>query len=484
MRGMGNLGELLQPDFHGRDLPLFSDGLGLDEAQQMIVRTLLEDYSENFDRALEPVTASMQELGPALFRSFMSPETRDRMRRAFESAQEEIAKRAEQEGQLSQEQMQALVEAQMTRTLSEIRDAREASGEDAEARRIMGQMITTFDSWRATRLGLRQTFIDNLRAQLAPAQSAAWPKFERKLDRVKGLPQGRLSGESTDLLRLVDQMDLEEVELTAAAEALEGYQVRLADALRSRSEYFAQSEPRLLRAMQEMDIKTGLDIVRRQVQFRIRVRDVNEEFRPIIAAALPEDVREQFVAAALRESFDRVYRRSRVDEVLEFIDGLELSPEVRAQVEALEAAFRQEEAIANDRLVALMKREEPQEQVRQAERFAGFMSGDFGGGRGGFRGFGPDPDDPVRVAFRERRDMGEKFIERLAAVLSPEQAEQLPQQERRTLGGGFENLPPEMRARILERVDSNGNGRIDPEEQEAAARMFRERFRGGPGQAE
>lgn len=428
---------------------------------------------------MAPVTASMQEMGPALFRSFMSPESRDRMRRAFESAQEEIVKQGEQGAPLSPEQAQAVVEEQMAKAVEELRAAREASGEDAEARRIMGEMIATFDSWRTARGALRQAFIDNLRAQLTSAQQAAWPAFERELERVKGLPLGRLSGESTDLLRLIDRLELADEERAAIASVLEGYEARLVEALRSRAEFFAQSEPRLFRAMQEMDVKAGLDIVRKQVQYRVRVRDVNEEFRLTIASGLPEDMRAEFTARALEESFDRIFRPTRVDEVLEFVRGLELSPEIVAQVDALEIAYLQEFNAANEKLIALMKKEEPLEQVRQAERFAGFISGDMGGGRGGFRGFGGDADDPVRVAFRERREMGDEFIERLAAVLTPEQAEQLPQPERRSLGGGFDNLPPELRTRILERVDTNRNGRIDAEEQEAAAQFFRERFRGG-----
>jgi len=480
MRGPGNLGELLQPDFLGRDLPMFTTGLSLDEAQESIVRVLLEDYTENFEAGIAPVNESMQELGPALFRSFMSPENRDRMRRAFETAQEEIAKRGEQGAALAPEQAQAVIEEQMVKAMEEVRAAREASGEGAEAKRIMGEMISTFDSWRAARGALRQTFIENLRAQLTVGQQAKWPAFERELGRVKGLPQGRLSGESTDLLRIVETLELSEEELAAVASVLEGYEVRLAEALRNRAEYFAQSEPRLLRAMQEMDVKTGLDLVRKQVQYRVRVRDVNEEFRGLISAALPADVKDEFVRLALEESFERVFRPTRMDQVLEYVRGLELSPEVIAQVDALEVAYRQEFNAANEKLMALIKKEEPLEQVRQAERFAGFMTGDMGGGgRGGFRGFGGDADDPVRVGLRERRELGETYIERLAAVLTPEQAEQLPQADRRSLGGGFDNLPPELRTRILERVDTNRNGQIDPDEQEAAARFFRERFRGG-----
>jgi hypothetical protein len=363
------------------------------------------------------------------------------------------------------------------KVIEEVRKARQASGEEQQTKQVMGQMIEKLEAWRAQRAKLREQLVSGVKAQLRDDQATRWPTFERKLDREKTLTRGRLSGESTDLLKVVDRLELDDVTLAGAKEILGNYELRLAEALKARNDYFAQSEPRLMRAVQELDVKTGLDIARKQVQYRIRLRDVNEEYRPLIAAALPAEVAAKFNEEALRDSFERVFRPTRADEVLEYVRSLDLPSEIVQQIDAIEQAYRQELKTMNEKLVSITKKEEPQEQIREAERFAGFISGNFQPRRGG----GNDAGDPVRDGFRDRRDMAEKYIERLATVLTPEQAANMPKRERRAFGGGFDNLPPEMRDRIMQRVDTNGNGQIDPEEQDAAQRLFRERFGGGGG---
>lgn len=480
-RGAGGFGEAMQPEFAARDMPLFVEGLTLDEGQMPIVEALLTDYVAAFELGLEPVSATMQEVGPQIMRSFMSPETREKFRGAFEGVQEEIRKQVENGGaEPDPDTMRAMVEERMATVMEEVRKQRQASGEEKESQRLMGEMIEKLEGWRAQRAKLREQLISGVKAQLSEAQTSKWPTFERKLDREKTLPRGRLSGESTDLLRIVDRLELDDATLAAAKEALDNYELRLADALKARNDYAAQSEPRLMRAIQELDVKAGLDIVRKQTQYRVRLRDVNEESRTLIAAGLPAEASAKFTEEALRDAFERIFRPTRADDVLEYIRSLELSPEVVHQIDAIEQAYRQELKATNDKLVALTKKEEPQEQMREAERFAGFMSGNFQPRRGGEAN--PDGGDPMRDGFRDRREMAEKYIERLAAVLTPDQAASMPKQrERRAMGGGMDNLPPEMRDRIMQRVDTNGNGQIDPDEQEAAQRMFRERFGGGGG---
>ncbi|HMN96786.1 MAG TPA: hypothetical protein PKC43_07065 [Phycisphaerales bacterium] len=479
-RGMAGFTDVMQPEFISRDLALFRDALALDQVQSTVVDLLIRDYEEAFRTGIEPVTESLQELGPALMRTFMSPQIREQMRAAMERTQAEIREQIERSGvELAPEEVRAIFEERMPAAMEQIRVARIESGEDAEGRRIMGQMITALDAWRAERERLRQAFIESLRVQLSDEQMADWPGFERLLLREKSLGRGRLSGESTDILAILDTIDLDDETFAAIEPTLDAFELRLHEALRARNDYLAQSEPRLLRAVQELDVRQGLDIVRRQIQFRTRVRDVNDEGRVAIAAALPAELSDWFNRAVLADAFERVYRPTRVDSALDYVRSLDLSPELSAHVDALELAYRAELRGADERVTAVIKRQEPIDELRQAERFAGFLTGDFRPSQA---------EDPVRDAMRLRRELVDLHADRILAVLSPEQRDAMPGGggggARRGDGRGdvmavLDELPREVRQRILDRVDANRNGRIDPEEQAEAERMMREGRGGG-----
>jgi len=480
MRGMGGMGfgQILEPEFLRRDVPLMVDALDLDEGQAAILEVLFSDYSDGFQEGQAVVTEAMRDIGPRIFRSFMTPQVRERVGEAMAESERMVRRAAERGQELDPDQIRAMMEERMFELADEIRAERQASGEEAEMQRVMGEMVAKLDSWRQQRTELRARLVDGIKGQLNDEQTKQWPIFERRFDRLKSLPQGQISGESTDLIAVIDRLGLPVEVLDAIDEKLENYEQRIDLALKSRNDYLSQSEPRLLRAMQSLDMRAGMEIIRRQMQYRVALRDVNEEFRASIAYALPTEFRDQFALAAGRASFDRIYRPTRADSVFAAVRELEgVTDDMHEQIDMIEQAYQLEIAQFNDRLVTLTKQHEPDQQLRQAERFAGMLAG-------GFTPRGVQNDDPVRDAFNDRGAIVERHIARLAGVLTPEQFESLPQApQRRRMGGGFDNLPPEMQERILRAVDANNNGVIDPEEQAEAFRLMREmwRERGGRG---
>jgi len=470
MRGMGGFGAMLEPEFLQRDIPLMVEGLGLDDAQSMILEALFNDYSDGFQQGVGVVNDAMREIGPRLFRSFMTPQVRERVESVVAETERRVRRAAERGEELTPEQVQAMTEQRMFEVADELRAERQASGEEAETRRVMGEMVAKLDAWRDQRTAMRSRLVDGIKAQLSEQQLATWPVFERRFDRLKSLPRGQISGESTDLIAVIDRLGFPAEVLDKIDPLLEQYEVRLDVALKSRNDYLAQTEGRLLRSIQELDMRTGMDIIRRQMQQRVQLRDVNEEFRAAIAYALPEEFRAEFVDAAGRASFDRIFRPTRADRIFESVRAMEgISDDALDQVDMIELAYRMEIAQFNERLVTLTKRHEPEEQLAQAERFAGMLAG-------GFQPRGARGEDPVRAAFNERAQMIDRHIERLSGVLSPEQLESLPQEpQRRRIGGGIDNLPPEVQERVREAMD-RAEG-MDPAEREAMIRQMRERWR-------
>lgn len=467
--GMAGLGDLLEADFLRRDLRLFSEELELRDSQRAVLDVLFMDYDEGFRAGVEPVNELMRNAGPRIFQSFMSPETRDVFRSAMESAQAEIAElRDKQGGEVDSAVVEEIMGRAMSAASEDIQRIRRESGQQAEARAAIGEMIAGLEAWQAEKAALREQFISGVKGQLDEAQLSRWPAFERRMTREKSLPDGRLSGESVDLVQLAKKA-LERAEAPSElAPVLELYEIRLVEALKARDTYLEQSQTRLYKALQDMDVPAGLDIVKRQTDLRVRVRDVNEEFRPAIAAALPEPARVAFLREALTSGYSRLFRPTRAERTFEAARELDtLPPETLEAIAALELAYESEMAALTERLIAITKKEEPGELVRQAERMAGFLSGNFQRQR---------EEDPIRASMGERRELSDRYLNQLAGLLSPEQFENIaPSQERREFGGGFNNMPEGMRSRILERADRNGNGQIDPEEEEAAREQFRQR---------
>jgi hypothetical protein len=182
------------------------------------------------------------------------------------------------------------------------------------------------------------------------------------------------------------------------------------------------------------------------------------------------------------------------------IEGLD--PEVLQSIVDLYGSYRTEVSSINDRLKNLAKSEEPASIVREGERFVGMVSQGVSGmarnmGRG-FGGAGGDTaDDPMRKAFDERSAVGERYQERLKALLTPEQWEALPKGRGQGGGGagGFgsaagmqrmlERIPEDQRKQLMDRVDTNKNGTIDEDEMGGVREYMREQFQnmgGGGGQ--
>ena len=155
------------------------------------------------------------------------------------------------------------------------------------------------------------------------------------------------------------------------------------------------------------------------------------------------------------------------------------------------AAYMRELDSMNDRIVNLVRKEEPESQVEQVDRMAAMLEGNFMSmwSRGG------DDDDPVDEAYDKRRELEESYMDRLEGLLTPEQLEAMPGRSRRGGGergggrggergggGGWDinQMPEEVRERMLERFDTDGDGELSESEMEE----IRNRFRGGGGGGE
>jgi len=507
--GMRDIREQLEPDFMRRDVPIFLRQLTLTDAQIPILETLMKDYEEEYQKESEVAQTDLQEMGQKLFSNMVTPAMREQFTSQMQTIQEDLRKLAEEKGgPIDEEARRAFFRERMMKMQEQMAQERKGTGADTELKKSLGEMFDKLTVWQTKKTEMRAHFVDGLKVSLGDDQLAHWPAFERFLNREKTLPRGRLSGEGTNLIFVLDEQKLAPEDFAKVESTLDPYELKLDAALVARNDYLASSTTKLFKALQEGDVKECTRIFDRQMQLRAVVRDVNEEFRVQMVSALGDgDTAKKFAKAALVDGYDRVFRATTTERSFDKALELEsLDPAVRQGITDLRGAYLAELSGRNNDLLGTVKKNEPGQQATEAGRFATFMAaamtGDFsslggagmpfGGFGGGGRGDGAE--DPVRKAFDSRTKFNDEYLVKLKEILTPEQIAELPQRQGRGGGAGgggmtrmLEALPEAQRAEIMKKVDKNSNGQIDDDERGEFFRTMRDSGAeifgagGGPG---
>ena len=482
--GMRDVRELMEPDFLRRDVPLFVSQLELDDTQTLVVETLMGDYESDYATASGRVTEQMAEMGRQMFSNMVTPEMRTRFEDEARSIREEIREMQDAAGgELDPEQIRNMWRERMGKLQQEIAAEQGDNGMAAQMQATMGEMFARLQEWQAKKAAMRVAFVDGLKIQLTDEQNDLWPAFERFLIREKSLPKARLSGEGLNLFLIVDEAELPEESLATLDPILDEYEVVLDQAIRRRDEVVATTSAQMYRAIQEGDTPGAMRTMERQMQARTALRDVNELYRARLVAELGDSSDAKSLNQAILESgFERIYQptpTARAFAAAIGIDGLDAS--VLEAVLATQAAFEAEMAGRNEQLLALTKRFEPQQQLDEAERFVAAVSGMMAGGGFNPGGFGPGPENPMRESMETRGELDRQYRDRLEALLTPEQVEQLPS-TRRGRGGAGGGQFAEMREQALQRFDKDGDGELSQEERREMMETFRQEGFPGRGQ--
>ena len=482
--GMRDVRELMEPDFMRRDVPLFVSQLELDDTQTLVVETLMGDYESDYATASGRVTEQMAEMGRQMFSNMVTPEMRTRFEDEARSIREEIREMQDAAGgELDPEQIRNMWRERMGKLQQEIAAEQGDNGMAAQMQATMGEMFARLQEWQAKKAAMRVAFVDGLKIQLTDEQNDLWPAFERFLIREKSLPKARLSGEGLNLFLIVDEAELPEESLATLDPILDEYEVVLDQAIRRRDEVVATTSAQMYRAIQEGDTPGAMRTMERQMQARTALRDVNELYRARLVAELGDSSDAKSLNQAILESgFERIYQptpTARAFAAAIGIDGLDAS--VLEAVLATQAAFEAEMAGRNEQLLALTKRFEPQQQLDEAERFVAAVSGMMAGGGFNPGGFGPGPENPMRESMETRGELDRQYRDRLEALLTPEQVEQLPS-TRRGRGGAGGGQFAEMREQALQRFDKDGDGELSQEERREMMETFRQEGFPGRGQ--
>jgi hypothetical protein len=329
--------------------------------------------------------------------------------------QEKLAEKAREMAERIRERL-AQAEAEGIPLSEEI----DAAGEAEQRQQYFDELREGTKKLEKAKAALKQDFINEVQSQLSAAQLEQWPGLERALTRIKTLPKGRLDGERTDLLRIVDNLDLDKTEQQAVADTLEAYELQLHEALVARNAFVGEAQSKVDKAIEEGRFSGAITTVNQASRLRVAVRGVNEQFTDTIAGRLDRGTGAAFQSRVNLESYPRVYRTTRGQKSFAAARRIEgLDDDMHTAIDALEDAYTAELKTANERLREAIHRHQPREARQMIERIQAMMEG------GEPMSIGDD-DDPIRAATRKRTDLDERYMKQLYALLTPEQVETLP----------------------------------------------------------
>lgn len=262
-------------------------------------------------------------------------------------------------------------------------------------------------------------FLADVQSLLSQDQTPQWANIERMHRRDVGLRRGRLSGERMDVVRLVEDLKLDEAQLKGMRETLDAYEAEVDRDLTARNKVYDEASTKVRDAMRTQDMDAAQKELDRAREAGLKVREVNKKFARQIQDSLPAEQKTVFALAVKKAAHPDVYRDSIVTRQLTAAEKFtDLDETQKKAVAELRARHTLQADGINDKLATAT---EAQELTMSVQDIAGRFRGE------------PGPAADIRT---QRRDLDSATSEALLKILKPAQAEQLPKQDRRDQGGG------------------------------------------------
>lgn len=272
---------------------------------------------------------------------------------------------------------------------------------------------------------LRADFVAETQIVLAPEQVERWPALERALTRSRALPKGRISGESIDLLTLLDAQGFADSRIESLSAQILSYEMELDAALKRRDALLADASRGIDNAISSSDTDKAISIAQRAADARVAVRKINHQYAEQFALELGSDEGASFRSAAMRAFYPRVLSATRGERMFDLVSTLANIPaDAAAAIADMRIAYQHELRLLNDQIMQTIDREEPLERVRGLQQLQSTIQG---GGRMILADSEVSrPLDPTREIFEKRAELDDRYIKSVLAVLPADLAAELP----------------------------------------------------------
>ena len=295
----------------------------------------------------------------------------------------------------------------LNRIAEEIRDKPSATTKET-----LEPVLNALGDWLVEKRHLDEGLLENVQAILVEHQRLLWPGFAQRLYREKHMSRGRLSGESVDLFQIARDSDLSPIAESLIAGQLEEYAIALDVAMRNRDAILRGNPKKLFDNILSGNAQRSPDLVDTLIRARVEVRDLNDRYIELISGNLVGNDSEDFRSRALKRGYTRIYRRTPAQRLLgQAAENENYTENIRIQIIQLEMSYLQELAVLNFSILGKTRQYEP--AMHRHRELAGQVRRDGGTPQ--------KLEDPTRELYKQREELGKRYIEMLRALLSPEQ---------------------------------------------------------------
>jgi len=317
--------------------------------------------------------------------------------------------------------------AKLGERVREITDAAREEFRQTRDMTIWRDLRGVIEKFSDQRDAMTEAALSDMRLLLSPEQDADWTQVDQFRRRRHELVSGAmLSGEGVDLITLVEGVEIDDAHEAAVESLLTQYASDLdraiieRDAARERMREAESAEddggPEFT---QEMETRYFADIKKQSEA----IRDLNRQYLRQVRAEIQGPAGDKLESSFQRASFPSVYAESSAEKAITAALHMnDIAADQADQLKAAQAAYERDRSAMNQRLAdAIVKNEaEMSEPPRRGPGFGGRPGGGGGGPGGGF-------NDAQRELFQARRDLDLATIAKIRAILTPEQAEHLPE---------------------------------------------------------
>lgn len=281
----------------------------------------------------------------------------------------------------------------------------------------LGALLRPLQTWSQERQEIYARFAELVRSQLSPQQIERWPVWERAVRRERLLPQSELSGEGTNLVGVLTDLAPPAEFRSAAAPAIEAYEIRVDQALTARQARENEILPAMMDAMATLDHQRASELQEKVMIARVALRDAQEQGIAEIALAMGNDWGPKFRALAQQRAFPEVFAPNAVMRIYDAALALpDLSEEARSSISGLKTEFQREWDGLSEEFLTVVKREEPKAPKNRMAEARPAATPEARQARAG----------EIEAIRRRRHELGERYRALLEKQLTPEAYASLP----------------------------------------------------------
>ncbi len=282
-------------------------------------------------------------------------------------------------------------------------------------------------AWEASAEKIKKEFLDDLRSLLSGDQESRWPIAEREMRRARKLGEGRLFGESVDVLQILDEVAPESFSTGRLAELVESYAVELDRSLVARATFLEANQAKFLEQCKQ-DPKEAKHVWNSALHLRQAVRDVNERYVRLFAAELTKELAEKLQELYFERAYARLVAPTRGDNYLAGVFKLDdLDASQRAKLETLRERYNADRKRILKEMAALERIHEQAWVPQSLAQVQGSTPADDGNFRGQQR---LAPDHPLLPLRQARFELDQRMRDEVRVILTPQQRADIPHDER------------------------------------------------------